>query len=133
MFQRVEFLGFLLKETGYQQTLLFWIRKYLMDSNINGIEVVPLKPRNRTKESRIRLFIAELYSQNYHLFASVRAAFVWQAMKYKIGKKKNKDDLLDACAYGLDVRTEYWHLVKNLRTMHRFIQSAGVVHNNTPF
>lgn len=122
-----------IEEVGYQQTLLFWVRKYLMDSQINGIEVVPLKPRNRTKESRIRLFIAELYSQNYHLFASVRAAFVWQAMKYKIGKKKNKDDLLDACAYGLDVRTEYWHLVKNLRTMHRFIQSAGVVHNNTPF
>jgi hypothetical protein len=122
-----------IEEVGYQQTLLFWIRKYLMAEDVHGIEVVPLKPAGRAKESRIRLFIAELYALNYYLFTGVKSAFVWQAMKYKLGKKKNKDDLLDACAYGLDVRTEYWHLVKNLRTEHLYRQTAQVVHNNTPF
>lgn len=122
-----------IEEVGYQQTLLFWVRKYIVDADIHGIEVVPLKPAGRAKEARIRLFIAELYAENYYLFSAIRAAFIWQALKYKLGKKKNKDDLLDACAYGLDVRTEYWHLVRNLRTEHRYKNTAVVVHNNTPF
>jgi hypothetical protein len=54
-------------------------------------------------------------------------------MKYKLGMKDNKDDLLDACAYGLDVRTQYWHLVRNLKTVPRLAQQAKVVLHNTPF
>lgn len=122
-----------IEEVGYQQTLLFWITKHMTEMGIDGIEVVPLKPSGRAKEARIRLFIQELYSANYHLWSTVRAAFIWQAMKYKIGKSKNKDDILDACAYGLDMRTNYWHLIKNLHTIGRTLRLARVVHNNTPF
>lgn len=122
------------EDVAYQQTLLFWFNKYLSDWKIKGIEIVPLKPKGRTKESRIRLFIAELYAGNYYLFESVKALFVWMAMKYKIGQKKNKDDVLDACSYGLDVRNDYWHLVKNLKRTGQFqIEDAVVVTNNTPF
>ena len=122
------------EDVGYQQTLSFWLNKHMTEMGITGIEIVPLKPAGRAKEARIRLFIQELYACNYSLWSSVRAAYIWQAMKYKIGKKKNKDDLLDACAYGLDVRTNYWHLVKNLRTVGMLANSAAtVVENNTPF
>lgn len=122
------------EDTAYQQTLLFWFNKYLKDFSVNGIEVVPLKPKNRTKESRIRLFIAELYACNYFLYDSVRSLFVFQAMKYKLGKSDNKDDILDCCSYGLDVRNEYWYLITNKRTEGRFaITDAIVVGNNTPF
>jgi hypothetical protein len=122
-----------IEDVAYQQTLLFWISKYIKEFKVTGIEVVPLKPAGRSKETRIRLFVAELYAGNYALFESVKAMFVWQAMKYKIGKKDNKDDVLDACAYGLDVRNEYWHLVKNLKRSGQFAITAGVVNNNTPF
>lgn len=122
-----------IEDVGYQQTLLFWIEKYMKLHNVTGIDVVPLKPSGRAKEARIRLFIAELYAGNYYLFSTVRAAFIWQAMKYKLGAKKNKDDILDGCAYGLDVRTEYWHLVRNLKTAPRLVSQARVIANNTPF
>lgn len=122
-----------IEETGYQQTLLFWMTHYIRKWNLVGIEVVPLKPKNRTKESRIRLFVAELYALNYYLFASPRTVFTWQAMKYKIGKKDNKDDILDAVAYALDIRTEYWHLVKNLKTVGMGAVPTIVFENNTPF
>lgn len=121
------------EETGYQQTLLYWFNKYILDWNLTGIHVVPLKPAGRSKESRIRLFVAELYATNYYLFSSARADFTWQAMKYKIGKKDNKDDILDCVAYGLDVRNQYWHLVTNLKTMGRLEKRASVLLNNTPF
>lgn len=121
------------EETGYQQTLLYWLKKYISEWDINGIEVQPLKPKGRTKESRIRLFVKELYARNYYLLPTASASFIWQAMKYKLGLKKNKDDILDACAYGLDVRNEYWHLVTNRNTSSRRAIKAIVVEDNTPF
>jgi hypothetical protein len=110
------------EDVAYQQTLLFWLSKYIAEWKIQGIEVQPLKPRGRSKETRIRLFVAELYAGNYYLCDGPKAIFVWQAMKYKVGltkskDKKNKDDILDACAYGLDVRNEYWHLVRNNKAL----------------
>lgn len=122
------------EDVGYQQTLLFWFNKYLDEWKIEGIEIVPLKPKNRSKESRIRLFVAELYASNYFLCEPVKATYVWQAMKYKIGNKKNKDDILDAVAYGLDVRNDYWHLVKNNKALGVWSTGdASVQANNTPF
>ena len=122
-----------IEDVAYQQTLLFWMNKYLTELKVFGVEVVPLKHHGKSKETRIRLFIAEVMKGNYYLAEQVRAAFVWQAMKYKIGAKKNKDDILDACAYGLQVRNEYWHLVKNLLILERRRNPASVVVNNTPF
>lgn len=121
------------EDVAYQQTLLFWFRKYITAWHMEAIEIVPLKPAGRSKESRIRLFVAELYALNYYLFSSPRTIFTWQAMKYKIGKKDNKDDILDAVAYGLDVRTEYWHLVKNLKMVSRDAEELRVLSHNTPF
>lgn len=122
-----------IEDTAYQQTLLFWMEKYLKAWKITGIEVVPLKHKNRSKESRIRMFVAEVIASNYFIHAEARAAWLWQALKYKIGKADNSDDTLDATAYGLDVRAEYWHLVTNLRKKGMFLLSSGVVLDNTPF
>jgi len=121
------------EDTGYQQTLLFWFTKYMADLMISGIEIVPVSHHGRTKETRIRLFIQELYAYNAYIAQAVRAAYVWQATHYKIGQKKNKDDLLDAVAYHLDVRNEYWHLVKNLKKEAQFASDVRVQDHNTPF
>lgn len=121
------------EDTAYQQTLLFWFKKYLEKHPLPGIHIVPLKPKNRTKEERIRLFLREVYSGNYFVAGNVLAPFIWLAMKYKIGHKKNKDDLLDCCSYGLDVRNEYWYLVSNNRIKKLENEEVHVVVNNTPF
>lgn len=121
------------EDVAYQQTLLFWLNKYITEWNLEGITVVPLKPAGRTKEQRIRLFVADLLAGNYRLFDDVRATFVWQATKYKLGKKDNKDDILDACAYGLDVRTQFWQYITNLRSTGKWAIEAHVQTDNTPF
>lgn len=121
------------EDAAYQQTLLFWMNKYIQEWGLEGIVVVPLKSRGRSKEQRIKLFVAELLAGNYKLFAAIRAPFVWQAMKYKLGKRNNKDDIIDCCAYGLDIRTEYWQYVTNLRNTGKWASSAKVITGNTPF
>ena len=124
-----------IEDVGYQQTLSFWMSHYLREYGIEGITVVPLKPKGRSKELRIRLFIAELYNGSYYLLdPSTRSAFIWQASLYKIGKPNNRDDLLDAVSYGLDVRNEYWHLLVSPLDMGQVLQGeARVVPNNAPF
>lgn len=123
------------EDVGYQQTLQFWIEHFMKELSITGISVVPLNPHGRTKEARIRQFVQELYAENYyHINPEERSKFVWQASQYKLGKKDNKDDLLDAESYGLDVRNDYWELVRNLKHSGKnLLGEARVVGNNTSF
>ena len=122
------------EDTGYQMTLGFWLMKYIAQFQMHGLAVVPLKPHGRSKESRIRLFIAELYNESYYLHdPQTRRDFTWQASTYKLGKSDNKDDLLDACAYGLDVRNEYWHMISLLDFGLTIDGECRVLTNNTPF
>lgn len=123
------------EDAGYQQTLGFWLSFYVKKLGISDLIVLPLKPHGRSKESRIRQFIAELYRKTYFLHnPETRRDYVWQASVYKIGKPKNKDDLLDAIAYGLDVRNEYWHLIRRLtRKASALDGTCRVIANNTPF
>lgn len=123
------------EDTGYQQTLGFWLSYWLRELSIKNITVVPLKPHGRSKEARIRLFIQSLYSQSYYLLdPATRRDFIWQASLYKLGKSDNKDDLLDCVAYGEDVRNEYWHLLtNNKKNTMALPPDCKVVGNNTPF
>lgn len=119
---------------AYQQTLAFWINFFLEELHITHISVVELSPHGRSKEARIRQFVSELYMLNYYLLSpEVRRDFIWQATMYKIGKKDNKDDLLDAIAYGLDVRNEYWHLLTPPLRGLTLDGECEVVPCNTPF
>lgn len=123
-----------IETVSYQQTLKFWVEFFMHSMGISGISIVELKPHGRSKEQRIRLFIQELLAGNYwHKTAEERALFQWQAMAYKIGKKDNKDDILDAQSYGLDVRSEYWHLIRNNKVQIGHNQEARVISDNTPF
>jgi len=125
------------EDAGYQSTLQFWFDKYIRDLGLSGILVVPLKPKGRTKESRIRLFIQDLYAQNYYLHPRTRPLFVFYATKYKIGKKDNRDDILDCDAYAMDMRNEHWQLISNNKRKNPFelahMADAHVVEDNTPF
>lgn len=123
-----------IEDTGYQMTLGFWINKYIEKFEMHGLAVVPLQPHGRSKEARIRVFISELYKGNYFIHdPATRRDFTWQASTYKIGKSDNKDDLLDACSYGLDVRNEYWHMIHCLDYGLTVQGECRVIANNTPF
>lgn len=120
---------------GYQQTLCFWFNFFLQKLSITHITVVELSPHGRSKESRIRQYISELYAENWYIYnPQTRRDFVWQGSMYRSGRKENKDDLLDACAYAIDIRNEFWHLITNLTPKHALDRNkTHVVGYNTPF
>ena len=119
---------------AYQSTLAFWFQKYMPKYHMEHLLIIELASHGRSKEQRIRSWIKLVLSGAYQIFdLDSRQRVVWQAAQYKLGKKKNKDDILDACAYGEDMINEHWAEVtsrelKNLRTIE-----AQVVANNTPF
>ena len=120
------------ESVGYQQTLGFWINFFLKKLNISHITVVELHPHGRSKESRIRQYVAELYKGNQHILdPECRREFTWQGSLYKFGKKKNKDDILDGFAYSLDIRNEYWHLIRPLGQYAPLVdhEKCSVEHN----
>lgn len=119
------------ESVAYQQTLKFWLEFFIQELRLNHIEVVELKPHGRSKEARIRQFVSSLYGGTYFIHgAELRRDFTWQGSMYKIGKKDNKDDLLDAVSYGEDIRQEYWHLVKPTVQRRPVIADCRVVHNS---
>lgn len=121
-----------IESVAYQQTLCFWMDFFLRQSNITHITIVELHPHGRSKEARIRQFVAELYKETYYLHdPKVRREFNWQGSMYKIGKKENKDDVLDAISYGLDVRNQYWHLIRPIVSSKYVVDphKCSVVHN----
>jgi hypothetical protein len=122
------------ESVAYQQTLGFWIKHFMGEfPGLQNIQVVELHPHGRSKETRIRQLVLELYNKSVFIKdPETRRLFTWYASIYKIGEKDNKDDLLDACAYILDVRTEYWHLILP-PTKSTFDSTALVVADNTPF
>lgn len=122
------------ESVGYQMTLGFWLSKYIVSFGLSDLAVVPLDPHGRSKESRIRLFILELYKKNYFIHdPETRRNFTWQASIYKLGKSDNRDDLLDAAAYGIDVRNKYWDQIRLLDYGLLIEGECCVVPNNTPF
>lgn len=98
---------------AYQQTLCFWLEIYLEAAGLsNHIKVVEVKPHGRAKEARIKELIQEWLNDRYYFFCEeARATFIWYGRKYKLGEKENRDDYLDAPAYGLDVRRDYRNLL----------------------
>jgi hypothetical protein len=123
-----------IEDTGYQMTLAFWMNKYIVQYSLSDLVVLPVSPHGRHKESRIRLFIKDLYAENYYIYDPVtRRDFTWQASMYKVGKPNNRDDFLDACAYGQDVRNEYWQHISFLDHGITIEGTCRVIPNNTPF
>lgn len=118
---------------GYQQTLGFWINFFMKQMGISHITVVELQPHGRSKESRIRQYIAELYKGTQFIHSPEnRREFTWQSSLYKLGKKNNRDDILDAHAYSLDIRNEFWHLITPLYSTSYSVnhEVCSVEHNS---
>jgi len=96
---------------AYQQSLKWHIEEALRVGNTVGVTVVEVKPHRRNKTSRIRAWIKAVLEGHYSIAPKVRNMVMFQALAFKVERKDNTDDILDACAYGLDVRNEYQDLV----------------------
>lgn len=124
------------ESVAYQQTLCFWLEYFLAEANLtNVITVVELKPHGRHKEARIREFVQDWLSGDYTFYCeTARNLFIWYARKYKVGETDNRDDYLDAPAYGLDMRREYKHLIGVAQAAAaRAALPAEVVQYNTEY
>ena len=100
-----------IESVGYQQSLCFWLDFVLKRLNITWIQVVELKTRNASKQSRISDYIKELLAGNSGMAPEARTTFTYYASMYRLGKTKNKDDYLDAPAYQKQVLTDYHKLL----------------------
>lgn len=122
---------------AYQQTLLFWFNEELKRMGLlEHYMIRELTPKNRNKDARIRVYIQNLLAETtYIMDLETRHKFVFQAISYQLGKKKNRDDVLDAHAYSEDIRTdpEHWNAVHALPLGVAEMQKAKVVGNNVPF
>lgn len=127
-----------IEDTGYQQTLQFWMEKKLKELHLVGtIIVVPLKNHKRKKAMRMKAFLDECVTENYFFKRPEdRQKVVYQALAYKPSKQNNKDDWIDCPAFALDIRNEYSDLISlmnKLLTGASQYSKASVVGNNTPF
>lgn len=123
------------ESVGYQQTLGFWINFFLKKLNITHITIVELHPHGRAKEARIRQYVQELYAGTQVLHDPYnRREFNWQGGLYKLGKKDNKDDVLDGHAYSVDIRNEFWHLIRPIKSsLHMLDHTVCSVEHNSCF
>jgi len=122
-----------IEDVGYQQSLQYWMTRTLKEEKIEGINVVPLNRGVKAKEYHIRLFIKEIYGEEYYFLRDTdRQRFTWQATAYRLGKKKNRDDWLDSPSMGLEVRNTYWPLL-SVREHQQLGSQFRVQANNTPF
>lgn len=98
--------------------------KYInMVEGIEGIEVVPVHAHG-SKTARIASWCAMLESKEYYLTEGELDA-TEELLNYDPTKKKNKDDLIDACAYGPQMIQMYMHLIMQTYAVGRPAKELG--------
>jgi hypothetical protein len=121
---------------GYQGTLNFWASKVCKEKGLDHIQWIEMSPAHTAKQLRIIAWIKEILDSSCGVSGEVRLKVLWQALTYKMNKKKNKDDWLDMGAYTIEMKNtpEYWDLAKTVIIKGSGgIQEAKVVGNNVCF
>ena len=125
-----------IEAVAYQQTLKFWFNITLKQKNLaEHFILVDITPRNKAKEGRIRVSVQQLLAGTWYLMdVEARQQYTFQALKYKIGKPKQRDDILDTCAYIEEVRTpEHWSVVLSYPLQDIRESNAPLLGAVTPF
>lgn len=123
-----------IESIGYQQTLAYWFAKELKRLNLlEHFILVDLSRHNAKKEPAIRVSVQLLLEGKWDIIDdSARQKYVFQALQYKIGKPKQRDDILDTCAYIDQVRAEHWPLVMST-PLGKISEQQGRLVTTTPF
>lgn len=125
-----------IESVAYQMTLKFWFQKELERAGLQDhFVLVDISPRNKAKEGRIRVSVQQLLSKTWYLLdQEARQRYTFQALSYKIGKPKQKDDILDAGAYLEEIRTpENWTIVQSFPLIRLIQQEGKLLGEKLPF
>ena len=98
-----------IESISYQSTLMFWLDHIRQEAGITSFPpIVELKAWRRSKESRIDSWAQAALSGVYHIVDKHSySVIVSEAARYTFGSDMNEDNVLDACAYGLDVMNNH--------------------------
>lgn len=96
------------ESNAYQETLAFWMNKYLAMTGLeSSISVFPVHS-SAAKLGRIREYIKQLLAGSAIITdLQVKAHVLYQALSFNVLKTDNKDDILDCCAMGERVKSEH--------------------------
>lgn len=91
----------LLEDVGTQSNLACFLEEEIASAGMLGSILVSfVAPKGRSKEARILTSVEDLAQGTmYFLNSELRMRWFAQAVNYKLGTKKNRDDLLDVVAY----------------------------------
>lgn len=92
---------------AYQSTLLFWFEHICEQLQIQGMQIAPVLPHGRPKNSRILDFFRSWMAGEVQASKEVFGEVLSQAVRFNPLIRQNKDDILDIMAYSLQVMLEY--------------------------
>lgn len=123
-----------IESVGYQQTLKYWFEVVTTQMNIRDHFVfIEISRHNKKKEPAIRTSVQLLLEKKWFIAdQTTRQRYVFQALNYKIGKPKQKDDILDAGAYIDTVQAEFGNEVMAV-PINRVQEQQGYLIAATPF
>ncbi len=126
----------LVEGVAYQSTLIFWFNQVLEKEGLqNHFQIIEVSPRGQHKERRIITSVQNLLQGSWFFMDSdARQRYIYQALAYKIGRPKQKDDILDACAYIEEARRpEHWSIINSL-PLNGLSEESGILCGElTPF
>jgi hypothetical protein len=96
---------------AYQKALVFFFRYFLIEYNVLDLEVVELMPSNASKTTRLATWAGYLRNRTYYL-PEGDIEITEQLLRYDPAKTNNADDLIDACAYGVQMLEGYLHIIQ---------------------
>lgn len=100
-----------IENAAYQMALGVIIELICISRRIDNITVVPLRGGNTKKTARLQAFWSLNTAGEFDICENA-TDIVAQALVYNILKKENKDDLIDATAYGPQLMQQYTGLMK---------------------
>lgn len=98
------------EDVAYQSTLLFWFDHVCTEQGLSGFEIVPLTPKGRAKNSRIKQGLIRVLKSQTYLHPAVRSRVLSQITEWNPAKIDNTDDIIDPLGYVEEVMQQYSHL-----------------------
>lgn len=125
-----------IENAGYQATLQFWFQEIVKEEGLQGhFAFCLVSPKGMQKEARIVKSTRALYDGSWFFTdEEARQRYIFQALQYKVGKPKQKDDILDCCSYIEEMRTpENWKLIQQYPMNAPEMESGKLLGQNLPF
>lgn len=100
-----------IEDVAFQAELMNWFEYVCQQKQITGINVVPMSPHGRSKNSRILDSFRALMADNMRIAEKIYARYCAQAVRFNPQKTDNQDDILDLIAYAPQMLVEYGNLM----------------------